>query len=133
MRIVLEKKILNILPFLLGLIFILFSQIPFSLFPHYHQSLPLVVGIIFYFSIFNPRLLNVFCVFGLGFISDVITSVPLGFNIFGYVFIFFISNLFYSYLIDMNFKQLWFVFCLLFLCTDVIWAFLFFLISGIWV
>ena len=120
-------------PFLTGLIFILFNQIPLPLIPHYHQSFPFFVGGIFYFSIFNPKALNVFWVFLLGLFADIISSVPLGFNAFGYVFLFFITNLFRSYLINTVFIRLWIVFCILFFCVDVIWAFLFFLVSDIWV
>ena len=117
----------------MGLFLILLGQIPLSLFPYYHQSFPFVVGLIFYFAIFNPKVLNVFFVFLLGLLTDLITSVPLGFNAFGYVFIFFTANLFQSYLINMAFCQLWLVFGVLFLCTDILGAFLFFLISGVWV
>ena len=120
-------------PFLLGLFLILLSLVPVAFMPYYHQSFPFVLGIIFYFAVFNPKVLNVFLVFFLGLMMDTMTVLPLGFNAFGYVFIFFIANLFQSYLINMVFVQLWLVFCLLFFCTDVIWAFLFFLISGIWV
>ena len=129
----LEKILCLSAPFLLGLLLIFFNQIPFHLMPYYHQSFPFVCCVIFYFAVFNPKVLNVFLVFLLGLISDAITSVPFGFNTFGYVFLFFIANLFQSYLINMVFWQLWCVFAILFFCTDIIWAFLFFLISGIWV
>ena len=121
------------IPFLLGVFFVLFAQVPFSLMPYYHQSFPFVLGMIFYFAIFNPKALNVFLVFLLGIFQDLITSVPLGFNALGFVFVFFMANLFQSYLVNMIFVHLWCVFSVLFFCTDVIWAFLFFLISGTWV
>ncbi|MBR6231696.1 MAG: hypothetical protein IKQ99_01190 [Alphaproteobacteria bacterium] len=120
-------------PFLMGLFLILFSLVPINLLPYYHQSFPFVVTLIFYFSIFNPKVLNVFLVFLLGIINDMMTSLPLGFYAFGFVLIFFSISMLRSYLIDMVFTQLWIMFCLIFFCTDVIWAFLFFLISGIWV
>ena len=128
-----EKTFWILTPFLWGLFLILFCQIPFSLMPYYHQSFPFIAGVIFYFSVFNPKVLNVFIVFLLGLIADMITSLPLGFNAFGYVLLFFVANLLQSYLINMIFIQQWLVFCLLFFCIDVVWAFLFFLISGIWV
>ena len=121
------------IPFLLGLFLIFLSQIPVSFMPYYHQSFPFVTGLIFYFSIFNPKILNVFFVFLLGLIMDMITTLPLGFYAFGFVFIYFMANLFQSYLLNMVFIQLWCVFSILFFCTDVIWAFLFFLISDTWV
>lgn len=120
-------------PFLLGLLLILFSQIPFSLIPYYHQSFPFICCLIFYFAIFNPKVLNLFLVFLLGLIMDMLTTLPLGFYAFGFIFMFFIVTLFRSYLINMVFKQLWVVFSFLFFCTDVLWAFMFFLISGAWV
>ena len=120
-------------PFLLGLFCVLLGQRPFSLLPYFHQSVPFVRGILFYFSVFNPKALNIFLVFLLGLITDMICSVPLGFYSFGYVFIFFVANFFQSYLLNMIFAQLWIVFSLLVFFTDVLWAFLFFLISGIWV
>ena len=120
-------------PFLLGVFLVLFSQIPFPLIPHYHQSFPFVLCIIFYFSVFNSKGLNVFMVFFLGLLMDMISSVPLGFNALGYVTLFFMANLFQSYLVNFVFLQLWLVFCVLLLCIDVLWAFLFFLISDVWV
>jgi len=120
-------------PFFLGLFLILLGQIPTSLMPYYHQSFPFVVGVIFYFAVFNPKVLNVFLVFLLGLLMDLLTTLPLGFYAFGFVFMFFMATLFQSYLINMVFKQLWIVFGLFFFCTDVLWAFLFFLISGTWV
>ena len=121
------------LPFLLGLLLIFLAQVPVSLVPYYHQSFPFVAGLVFYFSIFNPKVLNVFWVFLLGLIMDMITTLPLGFYAFGFVFIYFMTSLFQSYLFNMVFIQLWCVFSILFFCTDVIWTFLFFFISGTWV
>ena len=120
-------------PFLLGLFLVLLSQAPLAFMPYYHQSFPFVTGVIFYFAVFNPKALNVYFVFLLGLLMDMLTTLPLGFYAFGYVFIFFMANLFRSYLINMIFVHLWFVFSVLFFCTDVIWAFLFFVISKIWV
>ena len=120
-------------PFLMGLFFILLSQIPVNLVPYYHQSFPFVVSLVFYFAIFNKKVLNVFLIFLLGIVNDMLTSLPIGFYAFGFVFIFFLVNLFRSYLVSMVFTQLWVMFCFIFFCVDVIWAFLFFLISGIWV
>ena len=125
-----KKAFLFSSPFLLGLLLILFSQIPNSLMPYYHQSFPFVICIIFYFAIFNPKVLNIFFVFLLGLIMDMLTTLPLGFYAFGFVFLFFMTTLFQSYLINMVFKQLWVVFSLFFFCSVVIWAFLFFLVSG---
>ena len=128
------KKIFYIsLPTLLGILLIFLGQIPISFLPYYHQSFPFILGLVFYFSIFNPKVLNIFVVFLLGLLADAITSLPLGFYTFGYLFIFFMTNLFQSYLTNMIFLHLWYIFIFLFFCTDVIWAFLFFLISGIWV
>jgi len=120
-------------PFLLGVLMVLFNQIPTSLMPYYHQSFPFVTGLIFYFGIFNPRILNIFLVFLLGLLMDAITTLPFGFYAFGFVFIYFMVSLFQSYLLEMVFSQLWLMYSVLFFCTDVIWAFLFFLSSGIWV
>lgn len=128
-----KKTVWMSVPFLLGMLMVLLSQVPVSLISYYHQSFPFVTGLIFYFSVFNPKVLNVFFVFLLGIMMDMLTTLPLGFYAFGFVFIYFIGNLFQSYLLEMFFKQLWIVFSILFFCTDVIWAFLFFLSSGIWV
>ncbi len=129
----LKKNVWMSTPFLLGILMILLGQIPFSLMPYYHQSFPFVVGLIFYFGIFNPHVLNIFFVFLLGLMMDIITTLPLGFYSFGFVFIYFMVSLFQSYLLEMIFTQTWFIFGLLFFCTDVLWAFLFFLISNAWV
>ena len=120
-------------PLLVGFFLIFISQVPFSLLPGYHQSFPFITGLIFYFAVFNPKRLNVFFVFLLGLTMDLLSSVALGFYTFGFICLFFMANLSQSYLINMTFKQLWVVYALMLFFTDVIWAFLFFLISGIWV
>lgn len=129
----LKKIFLFVSPFLLGMFLILLSKIPFSFLPYYHQSFPFVLTLIFYFAVFNPSFLNVFCVFILGLLADFISSVPVGFNTFIYVFFFFVANFLRPYFFSMFFYQLWIIFALLLLCSDVIWAFLFFMISGVWV
>ena len=129
----LKKSFFLSLPFLLAFLCVLLGQSSFSFMPYYHQAFPFVLAIIFYFAIFNPIVMNVFFVFLLGLISDSLSALPLGFSSFVYVFVFFIANLFRSYLFLMPFYQLWIVYAVLLLCSDIIWAFLFFMISGVWV
>ena len=46
---------------------------------------------------------------------------------------FFASNLIRSYLFRLPFLQLWAVFAVLFLLTDIVWSWLFKMVSGMWV
>ena len=100
-----KKTFWMTLPFWVGLFLIFLAQVPVSLMSHYHQSFPFVTGLVFYFSIFNPKVLNAFWVFLLGLIMDMITTLPLGFYAFGFVFIYFMANLFQSYLLNIFFIE----------------------------
>lgn len=121
------------LPFLFGLFCVFLGNIPISFLPYYHQALPLILGVVFYFSIFNPLFLNAILVFILGLISDSLSALPMGVSSFIYIYVFFIGNFFRPYFYPMVFSQLWLVFALVLFSADIIWSFLFFLISGVWV
>ena len=122
-----------IFPFLWAFGFVCGSFIPERLFQNFHQVLPLVLIVIFYYAIFSPRRLNVFMVFILGLLADLLSSSVLGLNAFIYVAMFFMANLLQAYVCTFSFKQLWIVFCILMFICDVICAWLARLSTGVWV
>ena len=120
-------------PFLWALFWVMSGLMPERLFQSFHQSLPLVLIVIFYFALFSPNRLNVLCVFLLGLLADLLSSGIMGLNAFIFVGMFFMANMFQSYIQEISFKQLWGIFCGLMLITDIIWAWLARLAIGVWV
>ena len=96
-------------PFFVCILIILLSQIPDARFIFN----TLIFIPIFYFAIFRPSLLNVFAVFSLGLLADLISQTPLGVLPFIFVLLFFIARLNRLFLKDLSFKTLWlfFTFC----------------------
>ena len=122
-----------VFPFLWAFLFVCGNFIPERLFQNFHQSLPLVLIVIFYFALFSPERLNVLLVFILGLFADLLSFSVLGLNTFIFVGMFFMANLLQSYIYGFSFKNLWIVFCSLMLITDVVWAWLARLSTGVWV
>ena len=120
-------------PFLWAFIFVCASFIPERLFQNFHQTLPFVLIVIFYFAVFSAYRLNVFLVFILGLLADLLSFSVLGLNTFIFIGTFFISNLLQPYLYSFSFKHLWFVFACLMLLCDIAWAWLARLSTGVWV
>lgn len=134
MRKKLLKPILHyIFPFLWAFLFVCGGFIPERLFQNFHQSLPLSLIIVFYYAIFSPQRLNVFWIFFLGLLADLLSCSVLGLNTFIFVGMFFMANLLQAYIYTFSFKHLWCVFCFLMLVCDVVWAWLARLSTGVWV
>ena len=100
----------RLLPFLLALGLILFNAIPAYPVGSYLQSIPYVLTVIFYFSIFHPSVLNDCMVFVLSVLADMLVQGPFGLIIVTYVSMFFLAHFLRSYLFNLNFFQLWGVF-----------------------
>lgn len=57
----------------------------------YQSFFSFLIGVIFYFSVFAPRFLNVVFIFLLGLLSDYFLQAPLGFNAFLFVLVHFLA------------------------------------------
>ena len=128
-----QKYIAATVPFLWGLFCVFLNFLPLSFFGYYHQSIPVILITIFYFAVFAPNKLNIFCVFSLGLLADLLSTAPFGIHAFIFSFLFFISNLARLYIFRFSFYKLWVVFSCFFFITDVVWAWLFCLTTGVWV
>ena len=73
------------MPFLWALMWVCISFSPIRLWQNYHQALPLVLIVIFYYALFDYRRLNVFMVFILGLLTDFLSFGSIGLNCFIYV------------------------------------------------
>jgi len=122
-----------LMPFLWAFLLVCVSFSPVRLWLNYHQNLPLVLIVIFYYALFNYKKLNVLVVFLLGLFADFLSMGALGLNAFIYVLMFFMANLLQPYIQNFSFKYLWLFFCVLMLITDIAWAWLGRLTTGIWV
>lgn len=129
----LNTNLTQLYPFFWGLFCVLLNFMSFHFLSEYHQSFPVVLIVIFYFAVLNPKKLNIFMVFILGLIADILTTAPFGINSFIFCFLFFISNLLRNYIKLLNYKYLWGAFVCLFFLTDIMWSWIFRLVSGIWV
>ena len=129
----LKHYLFFLMPFLWALMWICLSFSPVRLWQNYHQTLPLVLIVIFYYALFDYRRFNIFIVFILGLLADFLSFGSVGLNCFIYALIFFMANLLQPYIQNFSFRYLWLFFCALMLITDIIWAWLGRLTTGIWV
>ena len=102
-------------PLLFCLFLILCNGVPSYPFSGFMHPVPYVLIVIFYFGIFNPKLLNGGMVFCLAIFSELLVQSPLGLLIISYVLIFFLANFLRSYLYNLTFFRLWLVFAI-FVC-----------------
>ncbi len=117
------------LPTLMCLGLVLATLVPFSLNLYYRMPTPFVFGVIFYFAIFHPAVLNVICVFCVGVFADLLTNTPFGLQTFFYVLMFFAANLNRRYFLTLNFADLWFAFSLVLGCVLLLYYFFFMIVS----
>lgn len=93
-------------PTFMCLLIILLSTVPNNRF----FFIPMVFIPIFYFAVFNPRILNALSVFGLGIFADLMTQTPFGIFSFLFVLLFFVSRLNRLFFKELSFKKLWILF-----------------------
>ncbi len=121
-------------PILWAILFVCIGVIPTRLFQNFHQNIPFILVVIFYFALFGSNRLNVLIVFGLGLLTDFLSpSAILGLNAFIYVIMFFMAQLFKSYLYNLSFCHLWIIFCILMLFVDIVWVWLARFTTNLWV
>jgi len=71
----------NLTPFGITLILVLLSVVPLYL-PVYARVAPVLpVMAVYHWAMHRPRLLPAYAVFGIGFLQDVLTGMPIGVNI----------------------------------------------------
>lgn len=101
-----SQKLKKTIPFFIGFLLILLSQIPYA----FLFSVPFIFILIFYFAIFNASLLNGWNCFILGLFSDLISQTPFGLNSFLFVLFFFVANINRLFLSALPFDKLWQIF-----------------------
>lgn len=101
---------MRLLPFVFVLTLILCHLSPFYLLPYFPFSVQLAFVPVFYFAVFNPKVLSCWAVFLLGVVSDLLTSSVFGVTPFCFVLMYFMANFFRKYFVEFNFFGLWIVF-----------------------
>ena len=127
------KSLLNIIPFLWAFVLVALHLSPERLWQNFHQSLPLVLIVIFYFGIFKSRRFNIFLIFVLGLITDFLSTTPFGLNTFIYTLMFLLADIISPYVCDFSFKHLWLVFMCVMLLIDIVLAWFGRIMTGFWV
>lgn len=108
-----KKYFYHILFFLGIFLFVFIENCSFS-FVGYNQSyLSSLLGIIFYFSVFNPKLFNIFVIFLLGIVSDYLMQAPFGMQMFLFTMTFFLANFNKRVILISSFNRQWFSFLLI--------------------
>lgn len=108
------------IPFVLSLVFVLFNYVPSNL--GYPNIIRPEIGCIcvFYWVLYRPDLFNMVAIFFLGFVSDVISSAPLGINIISFLVIYLIVSNKFSFFNSKPFNVIWFCFALIILFVEFI-------------
>ena len=108
------------MPFFMCLVLILCNMVPYSLLPRYPHAFQWVLIPIFYFAIYNPKLLSAWAVFILTLFAELFVQSPWGILTFTYMY--FIANFLRKYLVELVFWSLWGVFCAVLLSVELISA-----------
>ncbi|MBE6455462.1 MAG: hypothetical protein IJC11_02025 [Alphaproteobacteria bacterium] len=101
---------LQLFPFFLICGFVFFKSLSFNLFGFSQSYLTNVYAVIFYCAVFNATVLNIFTVFFLGILTDILLDIPFGLSPFLYSFVFFIGYFNRRFLRQTSFNKQWFVF-----------------------
>ncbi len=108
-----KKNIIRKMPFFLALFFILLKSLSFDVFGFSQSYLSNLWGVIFYFAIFNAKVLNIITVFFLGVFADFLLSIPFGLSPFIYCTLYLIVQLNRNQLIHLSFKKQWIVYIII--------------------
>ena len=108
----------RLVPFVLSLLFILFNYIPSNL--GFSNIIRPEVGVIcvFYWVLNRPDLFNMFMVFFLGLVSDMMSAIPLGTNTVCYLIIYLILNNMSSFFCNKPFNVVWLMFSFVFVLVE---------------
>ncbi len=110
MRLQLKKRFLFCSPFLLGFGLILLKSLSFNVFGFSQSYLTNLWGVIFYFSVFNPYVLNILMVFLLGIMADILLQMPFGLSPFLYCISFFVGQFNRRLLLAASFGTQWLIY-----------------------
>ncbi len=110
-----KKAIFLSSPFLISVIALIVGILPFQWFPAAIFHIPIVFGIIYYFTIFKPAALNVLAVFILGLFADLIMHTPLGIQPLLFMSLLFATALNRRFLAAQQFDGQWVGFMMIFL------------------
>lgn len=110
----------RLIPFILSLILILFNFIPSNL--GIANILRPEMGIIcvFYWVLNRPDLFNMFTVFFLGFVSDIMSVIPLGVNIIPYLTVYLIVSNMTSFFNNKPFNVIWAGFAIVVFLVEIL-------------
>ncbi|MBR1604886.1 MAG: rod shape-determining protein MreD [Alphaproteobacteria bacterium] len=103
-------SIQKILPFLLSLLFIFCTYIPSGVSVSHVIRPDVGMICVFYWVLHRPDLFNLFTVFFLGFVSDILSSAPLGSDIIAYLTIYLVITNLSSFFVNKSFQAFWYGF-----------------------
>ncbi len=109
-----QKAFFLSLPFFISVLALIIGILPFNSLPTTTFHIPVVFGIIYYFTIFRPGVLNVFWVFVLGVLADLLMHVPLGVHPLLFITLLFTTALNRRFLASQEFDGQWLGFMLIF-------------------
>lgn len=110
----------RIVPFLLSLMFILFNYIPANI------GIPNIIrpemGLlcVFYWVLCRPDLFNMFMVFFLGLVSDVMSASPIGTNIISYLTMYLIVSNLSKFFNNKPYSIIWYGFAFVLIFVDFV-------------
>lgn len=111
MRFLKKKYFSYFVPFFVMLFFAFFEAVFFVQGNKDIFLISLLTCFTFYFSVFNPKRLNILFIFVIGVFSDMLLFFPLGFQSFILCLMAFFAYLFKRSLLSLSFKGQWAVFC----------------------
>lgn len=107
-----KLRLYQVLPLLSIIVLILFENVSFNLFGFSQSYLTNVYAFIFFFAIFNTAVINIFTIFFLGILTDILLIFPLGLSVFLYCFVYFIGQFNQRSLRRGSFRAQWIIYSL---------------------
>ena len=110
----------RLVPFFLSLLLILFNYIPSNL--GISNVIRPEMGLIcvFYWVLNRPDLFNMFTVFFLGLVNDIMSAIPLGANIIPYLTVYLILNNLTSFFNNKPFNVIWASFAIIVVMVEIL-------------
>lgn len=110
----------KMLPFFMSLCFVLVNYMPsfIGISTNFRPEIGMIC--VFYWILNRPDLFNLFMVFFLGFISNIISQSPLGSDIIAYLVIYVILNNLSSFFYNKPFVIVWYGFAFVFIIAELV-------------
>lgn len=112
MKIHFKRRLIMLMPFGMAAFLVLLKSLSFDIFGFSQSYLTNLWAVIFYFSIFNPIVLNILTVFFLGVCADILLQMPFGISPLMYCSVYFIGYFNRRILINASFIFQWSVYIL---------------------